>query len=225
MFRLGSFSVSNNDTKTPPLDPLPGDPVPYFLQHRLQRQKELFQTPAFLNRPCGYILLISGQDTKKRLIRRAVYSFACLRLFLPCPRRGCVVRTGFAAMHTLYSRTRRRIRIVSTVFCLRCAYIFSNHSGHAWPYVGKVLHPKIDVYVRLPSAKTAQAHPNAYNHADSRAQSAVPVQRICTFLCVAHIIKRKHTAQAHSKRIQSRRLVNENAVSVQIICSSVRHAE
>ena len=115
-------------------------------------------------------------------------------------------------------RTCWRIRIVSTVFCLRCAYIFSNHSGHAWPYVGKVLHNKIDVYVRLPSAKTAQPHPNAYNHADSRAQSAVPVQRICTFLCVAQIIKRKHTAQAHSKRIQPRRLVNENAVSVQIIC-------
>ena len=40
--------------------------------------------------------------------------------------------------------------------------------------------------------KTAQAHPNAYNHADSRAQSAVPVQRICTFLCVAQVIKQKH---------------------------------
>ena len=73
--------------------------------------------------------------------------------------------------------------------------------------------------------KTARAHPHAYNHADSRAQSAVPVQRICTFLCVAQIIKRKHTSQAHSKRIQSRRLVNENAVSVQIICISVRPAE
>ena len=84
-------------------------------------------------------------------------------------------------MHTLYFRTRWRIRIVSTAFCLRCAYIFSNHSGHAWPYVGKVLHSKIDVYVGLPSAKTAQAHPNAYNHADSRAQSVVLVQRICTF--------------------------------------------
>jgi hypothetical protein len=45
------------------------------------------------------------------------------------------------------------------------------------------------------------------------------------FLCVAQIIKRKHTAQAHSKRIQSRRLVNENAVSVKIICRSVRPAE
>jgi len=162
---------------------------------------------------------------QNRLICRAVYYFARLRLFLAFQRRGCVARTGFAAMHTLSFRTRWRIRIVSTVFCLRCAYILSNHSGHAWPYVGKVLHNKIDVYVRLSSAQNAQAHPNAYNHADSRAQSAVPVQRICTFLRVAQIIKRKHTAQAHSKRIQSRRLVNENAVSVQIICSSVRPAE
>ena len=97
--------------------------------------------------------LISGQDIKKRLIRRAVYSFAHLRLFLAFQRRGCVARAGFAAMQTLYFRTRWRIRIVSTVFCLRCAYIFSNHSGHAWPYVGKVLHNKIDVYVRLSSAK------------------------------------------------------------------------
>ena len=128
-------------------------------------------------------------------------------------------------MHTLSFRTRWRIRIVSTVFCLRCAYILlivlAMH-GHT---SAKFFHNKVDVYVRLPSAKTAQAHPNAYNHADSRAQSAVPAQRICTFLCVAQIIKRKHTAQAHSKRIQSRRLVNENAVSVQIICSSVRPAE
>ena len=172
-----------------------------------------------------YIFLISGQDIKKRLIRRTVYSCARLRLFLAFQRRGCVARAGFAAMHTLSFRTRWRIRIVPTVLCLRCAYIFSNHSGHAWPYVGKVLHNKIDVYVRLPSAKTAQAHPNAYNHADSRAQSAVPVQRICTFLCVAQIIKIQNTAQAHSKRIQPRRLVNESAVSVQIICKSVRPAE
>ena len=96
---------------------------------------------------------IRGQDAKKRLIRRAVYSFARLRLFLAFQRRGCVARAGFAAMHTLSFRTRWRIRIVSTVFCLRCAYIFSNHSGNAWPYVGKVLHNKIDVYVRLSSAK------------------------------------------------------------------------
>ena len=90
---------------------------------------------------------------QKRLIRRAVYSFARLRLFLAFQRRGCVARTGFAAMHTLSFRTRWRIRIVSTVFCLRCAYLCSNHSRHAWPYVGKVLHNKIDVYVRLSSAK------------------------------------------------------------------------
>ena len=148
--------------------------------------------------------------------------YAC---FWPFQRCGCNVRAGFEAMHTLSFQTSWSICIVSTVFCLRCASIFPNHSGHTRPYVGKVLHNKIDVYVHLPSAKTAQAHPSAYNHADSRAQSAVPAQRICTFLCVAHIIKRKHTAQAHSKRIQSRRLVNENAVSVQIICSYVRHAE
>ena len=145
-----------------------------------------------MNRPCGYIFLISGQDIKKRLIRRAVYSFARLRLFLAFQRRGCVARTGFAAMHTLSFRTRWRIRIVSTVFCLRCAYIFSNHSGHAWPYVGKVLHNKIDVYVRLPSAKTAQAHPNAYNHADSRAQSAVPVRESAPFCALHRLFKEKH---------------------------------
>ena len=29
----------DNDTKTPPLYPLAGDPVPYFLQHRVQRKK------------------------------------------------------------------------------------------------------------------------------------------------------------------------------------------
>ena len=116
-------------------------------------KQELFKTLAFSNRSCGYIFFIRGQDAKKRLIRRAVYSFARLRLFLAFQRRGCVARAGFAAMHTLYFRTRWRIRIVSTDLCLRCAYIFSNHSGHAWPYVGKVLHNKTDVYVRLPSAK------------------------------------------------------------------------
>ena len=102
VFRLGSFSVSNNDTKTPPLDPLPGGPVPYFLQHRLQRKKTCPKRLHFGTGHVAIYFLNKWPRHQKRLIRRAVYSFACLRLFLPCQRRGCVVRAGFAAMHTLF---------------------------------------------------------------------------------------------------------------------------
>ena len=129
-------------------------------------------------------------------------------------------------MHTLSFRTRWRIRIVSTVFCLRCAYILSNHSGHAWPYVGKVLHNKIDVYVRLSSAKKLHRLIQTHTITQTRVRNPLSLCRESAPFCALHrLLKEKHTAQAHSKRIQSRRLVNENAVSVQIICSSVRPAQ
>ena len=142
-------------------------------------------------------IFISGQDTKKRLIRRAVYSFACLRLFLACQRRGCVVRTGFAAMHTLFflnalAHTHPVYGFLSTL----CLY-FSYHSGHSRPYVGIVSHRKIDVYVRLPSATTAQAAAKRILSRRFVCTNAVPVRIICIFLCVNADSETKNTAQAH----------------------------
>ena len=148
-------------------------------------------------------ILISGQDIKKRLIRREVYSFARLRLFLAFQRRGCVARAGFAAMHTLSFRTRWRIRIVSTGFCLRCAYIFSNHSGHARPYVGKVLHNKIDVYVRLSSAKKLHRLVQTHTITKTRVRNPLSLCRESAPFCALHRLLQENTLRRHIQNVYS----------------------
>ena len=70
--------------------------------------------------------------------------------------------------------------------------------------------------------KTAQAHPNAYNHADSRAQSAVPVQRICTFFCALHrLLKETHctaTFKTYTVTQTSKRKRCLCADNMQLLC-------
>ena len=106
--------------------------------------------------------------------------------FWPFQRRGCVARTGFAAMHTLSFRTRWRIRIVSTVFCLRCAYIFSNHSGHAW-------HNKIDVYVRPSSAKKLHRLIQTHTITQTRVRNPLSLCRESAPFCALHRLFFKKT--------------------------------
>ena len=138
--------------------------------------------------------------------------------------RLCRARRIRGHAHFVYLNALAHTHPVYGFLSTLCLY-FSYHSGHTRPYVGIVSHRKIDVYVRLSSATTAQAAAKRILSRRFVCTNAVPVHIICIFLCVSADSETKNTAQAHWQRIQSRALVGESAVPVHIISNSARRAE